>query len=264
MRHTLGICALIFAIFAWGAVVAPSCQIQNQTIANTNQTKNEKQFSYECPSFGTLFVRDVFDIANRRDKEITALSTFFIAVFTIILAGASAFQYRAIMASVQLARNEFLSTHRPKIRVKHLWLTSDIFQAEPITVNLVCVNTGATNAILGQIGIRCHVAGSERVLPADPNMAASLFPRGILEPGLNWTVPNLNTGRILAQHEQTDIQQKRANLYCVGWISYLDGDERVRITGFCRVLEVPQGNAIFTTANARFRICQHPDYEYQD
>jgi hypothetical protein len=89
-----------------------------------------------------------------------------------------------------------------------------------------------------------------------------------LQSGLNLTIPNrpdhLDTTKILAAHEWNDIQRRHAKLYCVGWISYLDAARRMRITGFCRVLEVPQGNAILTTANARFRVCQHPDYEYQD
>ncbi len=202
---------------------------------------------------------------HQATEEAIATYTLWLMAFTGILAFATAGLGVFNFFQIRLARAEFLSTHRPKMRVKHLWLTSDISQPVPITANLVCVNTGAADAILGQIGVRCHIAGNERVLPADPNMAATLYLNGNrLASGLNWTLRDLNIGRILTPQEWADIQQKRAQLYCTGWISYYDGAGRLRITGFCRVLEVPQGHAVLTTANARFRICQHPDYEYQD
>ena len=102
------------------------------------------------------------------------------------------------------------------------------------------------------------------MLPADPSIAATLYVNGTLVSGFNCPVPNLDTGQILTPQEYADIQRGHAKLYCVGWISYLDAAQRIRITGFCRVLEAPPGNAILTTANGRFCVCEHPDYEYQD
>lgn len=185
----------------------------------------------------------------------------FIATLLLFLVtgGLVFFSYREI----RLMRDEFNSTHRPKIRVKHLWLVSDLFQPQPITINLTCVNTGTANAILGQIGVRCHVVGDARLLPADPGIDTTLYLQGSLLSGLNWPLHNLNTGRILTQHELGDIQAGHAKLFCVGWLSYLDSGNRLRITGFCRVLKPPAG-AVLTTANARFSVCKHPDYEYED
>jgi hypothetical protein len=172
--------------------------------------------------------------------------------------------------SVNAQREDFAATHRPKIRIKHLWITSDISQSTPITVKVVCVNIGTSDALLGAIGIRCHVVGNEYLLPADPGIAHTIPLNGILTCGRNLTIPgigpadNLNTGYTLAAHEWADIQRRHAKLYCVGWISCLDAAGRMRLTGFCRVLEPPDGHAVVTPGNGRFRVCQHPDYEYQD
>src|SRR5258708_3940273 len=104
MRRTLGVCALIGALLIGFFVVAPSCQIKNQSIEKTKNTETRKSNQYECPSFGTLLLRKTFNIAQTRDKEITALSTLAIALFTIILAVASGLQYCAVMASIREAR----------------------------------------------------------------------------------------------------------------------------------------------------------------
>jgi hypothetical protein len=60
-----------------------------------------------------------------------------------------------------------------------------------------------------------------------------------------------------------DINQGRSKLYCVGWLSYLDNAGRMRITGFCRVLEFPL-KATSHADNSRFRIHPDSDYEYED
>jgi hypothetical protein len=112
----------------------------------------------------------------------------YVALFTAVLAISTYALWTVTKASVEIGNREFISTHRPKIRVKHLWLVEDIWQAQPITVNLTCVNTGTADAILGQIGIRCHVIGNERMLPADPGIAATIYLNG--EP-----VPEICTGR---------------------------------------------------------------------
>lgn len=117
--------------------------------------------------------------------------------------------------AVKASRDEFLASHRPQIRVKHLWLMSDVSEQTPIRVKMVCVNTGTANATLQQMGIRCYVFGNEYLLPADPNMAHNFcFNRAVLECGVNWTIPDtkpqgaIDTGRTLAAHEWLDIQRR--------------------------------------------------------
>lgn len=184
-----------------------------------------------------------------------ATVALFIATVGLLIAGER---------QLRLARAEFLSTHRPKIRIKHLWLGNDIWHGEPIIINLVAVNHGTTEAILAEIGIKYFVVKEGRFLPIEPAIPAIFnFSGGKLPCGLNWETKGINTNRILTPEENADIQEGRSKLYCVGFLSYLDASGRMRITGFCRVLTFPQ-DALAHIGNCRFRVFDDPDYEYED
>jgi hypothetical protein len=167
--------------------------------------------------------------------------------------------------SVKASRDEFLATHRPAIRIKHVVLRNDIWQEEPIVIDVTCVNKGISAAALQHIGITYFVARKGRPLPIQPAIPAVREYRGArLEVGINYPFENININRILTAQENADIQQERSELYCVGWVSYLDGANRMRITGFCRVLRLPPLEVPRTIENCRFRRVRDPDYEYED
>lgn len=123
------------------------------------------------------------------DKDsgaITALATVAIAGFTLTLWRATTEQGRLAQKSIDLARDEFQSTHRPRIRIKHLFLESDIWQGEPIVVTLVCVNCGTTDAVLHEIGIRYHVVGIAKEIPIQTEIIPLFTPTNVrLASGLN-------------------------------------------------------------------------------
>src|SRR5260221_14213213 len=52
----------------------------------------------------------------------TAVATIAIAAFTWTLKQSTDKLWETSKRQIKLARDEFLSTHRPKIRVKHVWL----------------------------------------------------------------------------------------------------------------------------------------------
>jgi hypothetical protein len=192
-----------------------------------------------------------------------AVLTGLLAIATIGMGGATIGLYVSGDRQLKLARDEFNSTHRPKIRIKHLFITNDIWQGEPIIVNLWCINTGTGDAILNEIGIRYHVVRNDRALPIEPRILGRPLGGIQLQTGLNFEIPNINIGRILTAEENADIQQGRSRLYCVGYVSYLDAAGRMRITGFCRVLNFPP-NTTARIDNTRFRRFRDPDYEYED
>jgi hypothetical protein len=164
-------------------------------------------------------------------------------------------QAAQIQSQIDLARNEFLATHRPKIRIKHFMLANDIWQGQPITANLTCLNNGTADAIPQQVGLRYEVVKEGGSLPLDPAITGRGVSGGRVGCGLNWRIEKLDADRTLASQESADIQQGRSKLYCVGFVSYLDGSGRMRITGFCRVLNLQSG---------RFDKVDDPDYEYED
>jgi hypothetical protein len=143
-------------------------------------------------------------------------------------------------------------------------LARDIWHREPIIVDLTCVNTGTTDAILHQVGLKYLIVRNGRDLPLEPAIPHIYsFQDARLPCGRNWTVENIDTNRILAMAENDDVQTGRSKLYCVGYVSYFDAANRMRITGFCRVLKFPP-DALADVEHCRFRRFRDPDYEYED
>src|SRR5580704_9114956 len=105
----------------------------------------------QCPAFHFLLIKTgagILEIFGDHDWVI-AIGTAIIALFTFILAAVGWTQGRLAQHTLDLARKEFLSAHRPQIRIKHLWLANDIWgENQPIVVNLTCVNAGTSEAIL--------------------------------------------------------------------------------------------------------------------
>jgi hypothetical protein len=215
--------------------------------------------------------------ANQETKEKSddalARYTLWLTVFTGVLAIATiglgiatVGLYVGAENQFRLARDEFLSTHRPKIRIKHLWLAEDIWGGQQITVNLGIVNRGTVEATLNTMGIRFVTVREGNPIPFDPdfpnipglNVAGQKLPVGVW-----WKISNIRNGTQLTNEDNTDTKQGRSKLYCLGYLSYLDGAKNMRITGFCRVLETP-ANVLARLENCRFRQFNDPDYEYED
>lgn len=273
MRRSLKICVLIFVLIAWGAVVAPSCHIDNQSISDTNQTNNKKTANYSCPSFGTLFVRKVFDVAHGRDKELTALSTLAIAVFTVILAVASGLQFCGVMMSIReskraakvqarltrheiaLAREEFNATHRPKIRIHAIE-----FQRVPNTEGdddwdrvgaiFLCFNTGESPA--KNVEARGQILAVANTPINVQRPIVKLFPviesgqKFIFEINSDWLV------RELFQRQDMGLPSFK----CVGTVVYFDGNGTRRETAFYREL-------VLASAGERWDSAKSPQHEYE-
>jgi hypothetical protein len=171
---------------------------------------------------------------------------------------------RSTKKAIDVARDEFLSSNRQKIRVKRFWLASDIWQGVPIIINMTCVNNGTTDAILAEIGFKFFVVKKDKLIPIEPNIPAILKLGGArLSCARNWITNNIIEGKILTNEENVKIQNQTYELYCVGYISYLDEAKRMRITGFCRVLSFPE-NTLAHIGNCRFRVFRDRDYEYAD
>lgn len=75
-----------------------------------------------------------------RADNLTAVSTLAIAFFTIVLAWTSYCQARLIRRSIDLARDEFNSSHRPRIVVRDVWCEP------PGNISYMLFNTGDTTA----------------------------------------------------------------------------------------------------------------------
>jgi len=188
--------------------------------------------------------------------EIIAYYTKVLACFTGILAIATIGLGTGTYFQVKLARQEFLSTHRPKIRIKHVWLMNAFWYDVPVNVRVVCVNVGTTDAQLVDYGVDFLIIRRGRSLPPDHQFAFRRVISTVLKAGISGPFPDLDY--ILTEADEIDVRNNAADFYCVGYLHYMDSAGRIRTTAFCRRL-VLEGQR-----SGHFVKVEHPDYEYED
>ena len=165
-----------------------------------------------------------------------------------------------------IAEATFLSTHRPRIRIKHLWLTSDIWGGAPLTFNLVIVNHGDTDARIIEMNVATQILPAASQLDARPefNSARMFAPQApTLPSGITYSIEKVSDGRVLTDKDNANVRSKASTLYCYGYVDYIDSLGRVRKTAFCRYLDVPSRPRTHQDVG-RFVKVDDPDYEFAD
>jgi hypothetical protein len=174
------------------------------------------------------------------------------------------------------ARDEFLSTHRPKIRIKHVVLTSKIVYPDDlgkeiqITASITIINEGVASAFLHEFGVKFIVEQKRYFLPPVDKFAPAktnldgFLPKEGLPSGMSTTLENVSDGTSITSQRGFQIGKGDWNLYCVGYFHYFDSAKRIRTTAFCRVLVFPP-NTVSYVDTGRFRMMdpKDPDYEYE-
>lgn len=188
-----------------------------------------------------------------------------IALRNVRAARASA---EAAQASADAMRDEFMSTHRPRLRVKHVVLTSEIWDGEEIEIKLIIVNAGNTHARIIECSVVTVAVPKGRELPGRPEYpfnsrfkpAAETLPSG-----KTYIFPRLKRGHVLTDADNTGLRNGSLSLYRYGFVEYLDlgVSPRLKTTAFCRVLVVPMRPTSYVDIG-RFVLHIDPDYEYAD
>lgn len=194
------------------------------------------------------------------------VATFTGALFlaTLGLIGTGIVQWKALSDTVRAMGDDFASTHRPKMRIKHVYITSEIWGGKPIEIKLVIVNIGITAAVIRVMNLKTIILTAGTQLPprptfSDPDKTISLDK---VESGITLALPKM-TRRDLTAEEHPRLMDGTKKLYCYGFVEYADSRERIRKTAFCRVWVPPTGAGAFSEAG---KFVEHPDsdYEYQD
>lgn len=168
--------------------------------------------------------------------------------------------YASGQDQIKLARDEFLSTHRPKIRIKHVWLISEMLvYDEPFTVRVVCVNRGRSDAFMVDYNIGFFVVRRGRGIPVDPQIPTVLI-SGKLPSGISLPFPDIS--HQITHDEEIGIRNQMADLFCLGSVHYKDGAGRIRTTGFCRKLDLT--SSILRVGRMTFRPVEDSEFEYTD
>jgi hypothetical protein len=209
---------------------------------------------------------------NAAAAVITAIATGFIAWFTWTLRLSTDNLWEASKKQIELARVEFLSTHRPRMRIKHIWLVhpTNWRLNQPLEVNLDIVNIGEAAAQVTWINYQTLILPVGERLPQRPpydevpegvGIRISRFPTNVIVLSgvtLNRTVCD----GILNQQDVHDILWGNKRLYLIGTVEYVHG-AGLRQTAFCRRLTYT-GHPPPVGDMGRFEVENDPDYEYED
>jgi hypothetical protein len=170
----------------------------------------------------------------------------------------------AAKESADVGRAQFVAMHRPRIRVKHLFLCDELWRRGEIAVDLVIVNSGSLPAHILECNVGIHITAGDVGLPPRPtfNKAKAFRPSHTeLPSGITYVFPELSDGSVLGQTDLNFIELGERELYCFGYVDYLDDGGRLRKTSFCRLLA---RRPLVVPTLWPFRKHDDPDYEYED
>lgn len=164
-------------------------------------------------------------------------------------------------------QRQFAATHRPRIRVKHVWLKSEVWQDEVIKVQVIVVNSGESDALIDSFKVYAQIIKIDSTLPAKP-----VFPKGEFKvsdlriaSGITLELPEIET-LAPSDKENAGIRDRVFKLYCYGVVQYWDSSKtHFRTTAFCRELMPPfrQGSYLDVGRFATLKEIDS-DYEYED
>jgi hypothetical protein len=247
--------------FLFAAVLFLATSISLTIMIETPSFRECQSNSHREQSFSDIALNNVLCGGRFIDKHnglVSAFATVWIAIFTLVLVSVTNRQAKLTQASVELGRQEFISTHRPKIRIKHLRLIDDTIQPDvPIRVTLDFVNIGGVDAILDHLSFYMGIMDT---LPRNPpHLGKDIELKGKrTQSGM--TQPVNIPGEKFSAEDVDSILTGQRTLYCTGLVIYNDSVGNPRTTAFYR---------FFNPSTMRFFLPNLPkgpdtDYEFED
>jgi hypothetical protein len=219
--------------------------VNDNTAANYDYIKH-------CTAFGGPVVSILYFILVQTglflksyEHELIAGFTVILAISTIGLWLSTKHLWTTTKAAVELANREFVSTHRPRMRLKHAWFMDQTAWRlnGPLEINLDFVNIGNSPAHIEWINYQSLILPTGHRLPQRPPydedvpIGATRISRfrtlADLPSGI--TIPRQVCDGILDAQEVHNILWGTHQLYLIGTIEYWDY-AGLRQTAFCRRL----------------------------
>jgi hypothetical protein len=229
--------------------------------------------NYYCAAYEVIVALGSW--VDLHSGAVTAIATVVIGAFTIVLARVTNRQARLTRESIDLARDEFVSTHRPKMVLKHIWkcdvngsVDPQIRAGHPLHFKLDIRNIGSGSGWIRQGNFLIQILATRSRLPQRPPYNEDGIPKWQanleLVRGVTLPVQVSDPARPSLTEDQIEsLRIKETRLYCIGTIEYWDRAGTPRQTAFCRYLTFatyPPGPRDF----GRFEKFEDSDYEYQD
>jgi hypothetical protein len=203
-----------------------------------------------------IWLRQVAEFLNYISPSMTAIATVAIAAFTLTLWRATTEQGRLTRESIQLARDEFNATHRPRISVRGFRTLAETVGDAEVSTTFIYANVGDLPAKI--VEIRTNVT-IDRTLPSGLIFVRHKIEHVTLASGEKETFAINDNSMEMHFHRTTNQDRPPSSVpstaYVTGVIVYEDTAGRRRETGFCRV----NNDGI-----DRWLLAEHSEYEYQD
>jgi hypothetical protein len=259
MRFLLLIAALLFCgySFAESQQSIPSIGIDGQTQQKhpkqaSNKTKTDEYGTDNLPFVVKIIPSNNSETITGQDPQdskksapdnlsfevisavITAIATAVMAFFTFTLARSTKKLWETTNKSVDLAREEFIATHRPKIIVRSFQITNrDMPIGKPIGFIFIAQNIGETAAKIIEVRSGTFIQSAKTIIPTDLSFAFYEEFNVTLASGERELFPG-NGGSSPEGEESMSVYAGNSALYCMGTIVYVDSIGTRRETGFCR------------------------------
>lgn len=172
----------------------------------------------------------------------------------------------ASKAQVELARQEFHSAHRPRIRIKNIWLHAPLKAGDPVAIDMLLVNVGDAKAFIFSVGTDFNVISPDAQLPGnlEPPRILQDFDCGM---GITIRIDDIRSRHPFDDERISAINKGTKILCCFGSVEYFDtgppGNRRIRRTSFYRVFK-PAAHEVGGMGRFIFPKQPDPDYEYED
>ncbi|HXD44946.1 MAG TPA: hypothetical protein VN655_07400 [Pseudolabrys sp.] len=284
---------IVFALFvvAVGSFQAQQCEAQRHdrnadshlqkraASQNKDDSRNEKERE---DGKGAKIVCGAIGLPSAIVGYMDRHEGFFVGSFTAFLFFATVFLWLSTRSlteigieEIKLAREEFNSSHRPKIRLKHTWFADNKLgwrAGNPLEITFDFVNIGDGPALITWVVYQSIILKSDERLPQRPPFNEPVpeqYEPWIdhfrcnqqLRPGI--TIPiTVCDGTIVSNRDATEIVQGRKTLYLIGTVQYWDS-AGARQTAFCRKLTYPQYPPV-NLEPGRFVRVRDPDYDFVD
>jgi hypothetical protein len=192
----------------------------------------------------------VLDFLEKYNGAVTAVATIVVAAFTIVLALVTGRQARLSREAIDLARSEFVATHRPKLRVRNVVLENPLraelrrwYVFEPgqgVQGHLYVGNIGDSAAMI--INSHCRVFWTKEPLPMERpyenEIGNDFLGHAVLAAGAATIGTFFSFELIQDEAHAIGLGRDGWKLYVMGWVTYADATATPRRTSFCREYKV--------------------------
>jgi hypothetical protein len=234
-----------------------SCVLISEEAKTENYSGN-----YACASMHEAIFRVIRYIWHHAGHDhIIAFGTCLIALFTYVLYRSTNNLWKVSKEQIDLARDEFLFTHRPRLKVRRVFIPPpiELMLGQELNASIEIVNIGGNEATIFWSRYRIYF-GKDDYSIVGHYVPPHVLPGGrvVFEPGSRYIFELVDRVPQNVAESGTLIRPKFGEddwkMYIIGEVRYQDRLGTIRHLGFCRKMQ----------GDHRFRAVNDPDYEYED